>query len=196
MDEELDRLVESGVLDPVQYAEWAAPIMVAWKPDRKSIRLCEDFKQTINWASKLDCYPIPKIEDLLVTLKGGKFFSKLDLDQAYQQIVAGSRVTKVCGDKYTERIVQTHSVAVRNRISSEHFSTGHGVNFAWYPGSHCVCGQHPNLREFRARKCGKAAGSALLVVGSRSEVEECVLLITAVEYLGFKVDAEGLHPLY
>ena len=38
-DEELDQLVESDVLEPVQYAEWAAPIMIVWKLDRKSIRL-------------------------------------------------------------------------------------------------------------------------------------------------------------
>ena len=94
VDEELDRLVESGVLEPVQYAEWAAPIMVAWKPDRKSIQLCEDFKQTINWASKLDCYPIPKTEDLLVVMKRGKFFSKLDLHQAYQQLWLGPETQK------------------------------------------------------------------------------------------------------
>lgn len=67
VDEELDRMVASGILEPVQYAEW-----VALGPDRKSIRLCGDFKQTVNRTSKLDRYPIPKIEDLLATLKGGK----------------------------------------------------------------------------------------------------------------------------
>ena len=57
-------------------------------------------------------------------------------------------------------------------ISSGHFSMSHGVDFVWYPGSHCVCGRHPNLRKFQARECGKAADSALSVVGSRSKVEE------------------------
>ena len=79
-------MVASGILEPVQYVEWAAPIVAVWKPDWKSIRLCGDFKQTVNRASKLDQYPIPKIEDLLATLKGGKCFSKLDLQQAYQQL--------------------------------------------------------------------------------------------------------------
>ena len=47
---------------------------------------CEDYKQTINQAAKLDNYPIPKIEDLHATLRGGTEFTKLDLTQAYQQL--------------------------------------------------------------------------------------------------------------
>ena len=64
----------------------ASPIVAVLKEDRKSVRLCGDFKQTINPVSKLDHYPLPKIEDLFATLAGGKSFTKLDLSQAYQQL--------------------------------------------------------------------------------------------------------------
>jgi len=70
------------------------------KSDKKSLRLCGDFKQTVNRASKLDKYPIPKIEDLFARLAGGKAFTKLDMSQAYQQLVLGRGVPKFCGDKY------------------------------------------------------------------------------------------------
>ena len=42
---------------------------------------------TINAVSKLDRYPIPKIEDFLATLSGGRSYTKLDLKQAYQQLL-------------------------------------------------------------------------------------------------------------
>ena len=42
---------------------------------------------TVNQASKLDRYPIPRVEDLLATLTGGKTFTKLDMSQAHQQLV-------------------------------------------------------------------------------------------------------------
>ncbi len=42
---------------------------------------------SVNQVSKLDRYPLPKIEDLFARLSGGKLFSKLDLSQAYQQVV-------------------------------------------------------------------------------------------------------------
>ena len=41
---------------------------------------------TVNPVSKLDSYPIPKIEDLFAMLAKGKLFSKIDLSQAYQQL--------------------------------------------------------------------------------------------------------------
>ena len=45
---------------------------------------CGDFKMTVNQASKLDLYPIPKIEDLFA---GSKLFTKCDISQAYQRIL-------------------------------------------------------------------------------------------------------------
>ena len=86
MEEELDRLVQEGILEPVQFSEWAAPIVPVIKPD-KSVRICGDFKLTVNQASKLDRYPIPRIDDLFATLAGGESFTKLDMSQAFQQIL-------------------------------------------------------------------------------------------------------------
>ena len=87
MDQQLDRLEREGIIEPVQFADWAAPVVPVLKQDKKSLRLCGDFKLTVNKASKLDKYPIPKIEDLFARLTGGKSFSKLDMSQAYQQLV-------------------------------------------------------------------------------------------------------------
>ena len=87
VDQELDRLVAEGILEPVTFADWAAPIVPVLKSDIKNVRICGDFKRTVNEASKLDKYPIPKIEDLLLQLAGGKHFTKLDMSQAYQQVL-------------------------------------------------------------------------------------------------------------
>ena len=41
----------------------------------------------MNPVLQIDKYPIPKPEDLLTVLAGGQKFSKLDLSQAYQQML-------------------------------------------------------------------------------------------------------------
>ena len=57
--EELDWLVARGTLEPIEYSEWAAPIIAVLKSDRKSVHICGDFHMTVNPISKLNCYPIP-----------------------------------------------------------------------------------------------------------------------------------------
>ena len=43
-------------------------------------------KLTVNHVAKLDTYPLSKVNDLLETLARGSSFTKLDLNQAYQQV--------------------------------------------------------------------------------------------------------------
>ena len=82
---ELDHLQSEGIISPVEYSDWAAPIVPRLKADG-TVRICEDYKTTINRYSKLDGYPLPKSEDLFTTLMGGQTFSKLDLTNAYAQM--------------------------------------------------------------------------------------------------------------
>ena len=82
----LDKLTNQHILEPVSFSEWATPIVPVLKADRTSIRICGDFKLTVNRVAKLDRYPIPKIDDLFAKLSGGILFSKIDLSQAYQQL--------------------------------------------------------------------------------------------------------------
>ena len=47
VEQELERLQEEGTMEPVQFAKWAAPIVPIVKED-KSIRICGDYKITVN----------------------------------------------------------------------------------------------------------------------------------------------------
>ena len=83
---ELDRLQSEGIISPIEFTEWAAPIVPVVKQDG-SVPISGDYKGTVNQVSKLDNYPIPKTEDLLATLGGGNKFAKLDMSQGYQQLL-------------------------------------------------------------------------------------------------------------
>ena len=85
VEKELYRLHAEGIMQPTQFSDWAAPIVPVIKGDG-NVRICGDYKVTINKAAKIDKYPIPRIDDLFASLSGGKKFTKLDLSHAYQQI--------------------------------------------------------------------------------------------------------------
>ena len=61
---ELDHLEEAGTLRKVEHSEWAAPIVPVPKKDG-AIRLCGDYKVTINPELNVDQYLLPNPSELL-----------------------------------------------------------------------------------------------------------------------------------
>ena len=86
VEKDLERLEQLGVVTKVNYSDWAAPIVTVPKPDG-SVRICGDYKVTVNPVLDVDHYPLPTPEDLFATLAGGNKFSTLDLLLAYQQVL-------------------------------------------------------------------------------------------------------------
>ncbi|XP_037502384.1 uncharacterized protein LOC119376711 [Rhipicephalus sanguineus] len=84
--QEIQRLIRDSIIVPVKTARWAAPIVPVTKRDGR-IRICGAFGVTINPVATVERYPIPRIEDLWTVLAGGEKFTKLDLRDAYQQVV-------------------------------------------------------------------------------------------------------------
>ena len=82
MDKEIDHLVKEGVIQPVTHSDWAAPVVPVVKRDG-SVRLCGDYKITVNKIAKFDSYPLPRIDNLFASLSGGSTYTKLDLAHAY-----------------------------------------------------------------------------------------------------------------
>ena len=80
VEKALCKLVDAGIVEPVQHSEWAASIVSILKADG-SIRVCWDYKRTVNQVVKPDSYPLPRINDLLARLGGARVFSKLHMSQ-------------------------------------------------------------------------------------------------------------------
>lgn len=62
----------------------------------------EDYKITLNPFIKIERFVLPRIEDLLEKISGGKFFAKVDLASAYQQMELeeeSQTLTTICTHK-------------------------------------------------------------------------------------------------
>ncbi|XP_026567937.1 uncharacterized protein K02A2.6-like [Pseudonaja textilis] len=67
LDAELDKLLKQGVIKPTDFAKWETPIVTPLKKDG-SLRICSDYKTTINRYLQVSAYPVPVIQHLLHTL--------------------------------------------------------------------------------------------------------------------------------
>jgi transposase InsO family protein len=198
VEAELNRLVEDGILetvDPMETPiEWASPIVIAIKANG-GVRICGDFKVTINPHIVTDNYPLPRFEEIAAKLHGCQYFNVLDLRDAFLQLPVAESSRKYF-------VIVTHKGYFR------YTRLPYGVNFA------------PNL--FQATMDKVLAGvqstsfiddiingggdktqtlavlratlSVMRQAGLRASLSKCRFLAPSVTYLGHRIDAAGIHP--
>ena len=196
VEAELDRLRREDVIEPVKYSEWAAPLVPVLKPDN-TVRLCGDYKLTVNRVSKLEQYPIPRIEDLFANLSGGEKFSKLDMSHAYHQIALDEESKKFVTVN-THKGLFTYKVLPFGVSSSPAIfqRTIEGVlqgipHVAIFLDDILLTGR--NDREHLHTL--KVVLQRLQDAGLRLKRSKCTFMASEVVFLGHKVDSMGLHPI-
>ena len=85
VEAEYHRLESEGVVEKVEFSEWATPMVHVPKADGTT-RSCGDYAVTVNPQLHVPQYPIPLPELVFVKLREGQRFTKLDLKSAYQQL--------------------------------------------------------------------------------------------------------------
>ena len=80
IEQELENLERQGIISKANTSDWATPIVPVVKPNGQ-IRICGDFKVTVNQALEVDKYPSSRVEDVFANLLPGQKFTKLDLRQ-------------------------------------------------------------------------------------------------------------------
>ena len=161
-----------------------------------SLRICGDYKVTVNQAAKTDCYPLPRIDDLFASLAGGKAFSKLDLAHAYQQLQLDDESKKLV-------VINTHKGLFRYNRLPFGVSAAPAIfqrtivgilqgipNVCVYLDDILVTGE---TEEKHLETLNKVL-NRLEEAGMRLKPNKCAFLLPAVEYLGHHISAEGIRP--
>lgn len=91
--EEIRSLEKEGIFTQIQHPTWGTPIVPIIKGNR--VRICGDYKSTLNHFLPDDVYPIPTVEEILAKLNGGKFFCKLDIFRAYLHLPVDEETAKL-----------------------------------------------------------------------------------------------------
>ncbi|KAF2885856.1 hypothetical protein ILUMI_20318 [Ignelater luminosus] len=175
VDKELDRLEAEDIITKVENNDWGTPLVPVLKADGKTLRLCADYRVTVNKYLDDIQYHFPRVEELFVALQGGEQFSKLDIRSAYNQLVLGDETRKLLA-------WSTHcGVYLMNRLP-----------FGAKPA--CALFQR-EIEKDRAEHLDnlKEVLSRLQKAGFRLNIAKCHFFQPQISYLGHVIDREGIR---
>ncbi len=194
MEKGLKRLQSEGILSKVEWSDWATPIVPVPKQDG-SVRICGDFKGTINPTLQAEQYPLPRIEDIFVHLAGGKTFSKIDLRQAYHQIELEEESKKYLTINTSMGLFQynrsvfgiTSAPAIWQRTMDQILEGTSGISCIlddMIVTARAMRSNLANLEEVLRR---------LHHHGLRANKSKCEFFKEKITFCGHDIDSEGLH---
>ena len=195
VETELQRLESLGIISPVKFSKWAAPIVPVVKKNG-TVRICGDYKVTANRATLTESYPLPLVDELMTDLAGGKYFTKLDLSQAYLQLPLDNESSELLTInthkglfKYNRLPFGVSSAPAIFQRSMETLLRGlNGVSV--YLDDILVTGStHENHLHNLA-----AVLEQIEQAGLRLNRSKCFFLQPRLEYLGHVIDEAGRHP--
>lgn len=191
---ELNRLINLGILEPIEYSEWASPIVCVRKPNG-TVRICADFSTGLNKSLNVQNYPLPTSETIFASLSSGQQFSVIDFTDAYFQIEVDEDSRKLLVINTHKGLLQykrlpfgiASAPAQYQRIMDQMLKGLKGV--AWYLDDIIVTGrtkmQHlQNLR---------AVFERIREYGFRIKKSKSSFFKDSIEFLGFVIDKNGIH---
>lgn len=194
VEQELQRLVENGSLEKVTYSDWGTPLVPVVKGDG-NIRLCGDYKVTVNPQLQVAQHPLPNPENVFATLGGCKVFSKLDLKSAFQQLVMDDESQQMCTLSTHLGLFKPKRLPYGVASSPALWQQVMDKIFTGMPGIFCfvddilIAGR--DEAEHLARL--KAVLQVIQENGLRIRKDKCQFAVKLVEYLGFRIDGNGIH---
>ena len=195
----LAKMQEEGVIQPSS-SPWASAIVLVCKKDG-TLRICVDYHQ-LNSVTKLDTFPLPRIDDLLDQLGNAKYFTSLDLAAGYWQVrVANNSIEKTAfithGGLYEFRVMPfglTNVPAVFQRLMQQVLQ---GLNPTEGPSFVSVYIDDVLIfsrsLEEHLRHIGQVL-DRLQAAGLKLKPSKCHFVCQQVEYLGHLITPKGLRP--
>ncbi|CAH8585986.1 unnamed protein product [Schistosoma intercalatum] len=195
VEQELERLQKLGVIEPVNFSEWAAPIVVV-KKTNGSVRLCADYSTGLNEALETHQYPLPLPEDLFAKLNGGKLFAKLDLSEAYLQIPVADESTNLLTINTHKGLFRCNRLPFGVKTAPSIFQQIMDTVLQDVSGAAAYLDDIIIMGVDRVdleKKLDQVL-TRIAEYGLRLRPEKCDFCIQKVRYLGFIIDKDGRRP--
>uniref|UniRef100_A0AC34GW57 Reverse transcriptase domain-containing protein n=1 Tax=Panagrolaimus sp. ES5 TaxID=591445 RepID=A0AC34GW57_9BILA len=194
---ELDRLCNNGVMKAFEggYAEWATPGSIVKRKDGRS-RFVVDYSTGLNEQLEESSYQLPVPEDIYDRLNGCKYFTQLDLSDAYHQVPLDEESQKLTMVTTPFGYFKFLVAAMGLKTLPSDFQQImddmlHDMPFASaYLDDILIFSidYEQHLRHV------KAVLQRIQEWGFRLSLKKCKFFQTSIQFLGRLIDAEGIHP--
>ncbi|XP_055684257.1 uncharacterized protein K02A2.6-like [Lutzomyia longipalpis] len=195
IDEELQRLQASGIITPVEFSPWAAPIVVARKANG-NIRICGDYSTGLNDSIEANNYPIPDPDCLFSRFANKKVFTHVDLSDAYLQIPVDEESSKLLTIHTPRGLFKFNRLAPGIRSAPGIFQEIVERMLQGIPDVICyfddICIASSTQDEHFETL--KSVFKRLAEFNFRVKEEKCKFFVGKIKFLGIVADADGLHP--
>lgn len=190
---EINRLEKDGVLSPVSVSEWATPVVPVAKKNGE-IRLCGDFKLTVNPATHLERYPLPKIDDIFAALYGGELFTTLDLRNAYNQLPLDEEARKMTVLNTHQGLYCYNRLAFGIASAPALFQRRIESLLQGLPRVQVYLDDIVIAEKKHDTSTLRQVLQRLRENGLKLNRAKCRIREKQVSFLGHRIDAQGLHP--
>jgi transposase InsO family protein len=195
VENELERMKKEGIIYPVDHSEWATPLVCVPKPDG-TVRLCGDYKVTVNRALQIEYFPMPTPEQVFTAMANGVKFSKIDLRAAYQQLLldeASQQLVTINTHKGLFRYTRlpygiASSPAIWQRFVEQVLS---GLTFTCVIMDDVLVSGANDAEHLRNVE---AVLQRFRKYGLRVKAEKCAFMKDQVTYMGRLISAQGVQP--
>ncbi|XP_048770361.2 uncharacterized protein K02A2.6-like [Ostrea edulis] len=194
VDKEIDRLIQLGIWTPVKYSEWATSIVVVAKRDG-TVRICGDFKVTLNPNIEIDQYPLPRVDDIFSSLAGGQHFTKIDLKNAYLQMEVEEDQRKLLTINRHKGLFQFNRLMFGVASAPAVWQRAIDQVLQGILGVHCMIDDMiitGCTRENHIENLEKVL-TRLQAFNLRANIKKCDIFKESIEFCGHKIDRCGLH---
>ncbi|XP_031336101.1 uncharacterized protein K02A2.6-like [Photinus pyralis] len=194
VEEELDRLEKLEIIEKVVHSTWGTLIVPIVKKDG-TIRICADFKGTINKIIKTGRYPIPKIEDIFNKMRGGKYLCCLDIHQAYLHMSVDEETSMLQAISTQKGVYKVKRLMFGVKTASNAWQRFMDQTLQDLDGVVCffddiaIQGGTPEELLTKLRQVLERLRQFDLHLNGR----KCQFFKSSISYLGHRIDGDGLH---
>ena len=186
-------MVKQGYWTHVSHSKWATPLVPVPKKDG-GVRICGDYKPTVNMQIEIGHHPLHTVELITSKLSRNTVFSKIDLKTAFQQLELDEASKEFCTvntNKGLFKVIRlpfgvASSPALCQRTIDSILTNLPGV--CCFVDAVLVAAKIESEHLNRLRAVLKSLQENEVLI----KPEKCVFMTKEISYLGFKITDKGL----